>query len=54
MPRLVLVSLFETKDGFSPIRPNGFKLYWEREMPQLKGRLDSEAVKAQESWGRAC
>lgn len=40
-----IVSLFETKDGFSPIRPNGFKLYWEREMPQLKGRLDSEAVR---------
>lgn len=34
-----IVRLFEKEFGESPIRPDGYKIFWLREMPELEGKI---------------
>lgn len=38
-----IVSLFEAKDGASPIKRDGFMSFWKKEMPELKGKVEVHA-----------
>lgn len=35
-----ICNLFEREYGVTPIKPNGFMLYWKRKMPELEKYLD--------------
>lgn len=37
-----VVSLFEKNEGFTPIKPDGFRWYMEQEMPKLKYAFEQE------------
>lgn len=34
-----VVRLFEKEYGHSPIKPDGFKIFWIRSMPELEGKI---------------
>lgn len=34
-----VVRLFEKEYGRSPIKPDGFKIFWIRSMPELEGKI---------------
>lgn len=34
-----IVQLFEKEYGASPIKPDGFKIFWLNNMPELKGKF---------------
>ena len=40
-----IVSLFEAKDGASPIKRDGFMTFWKKEMPALNGKVEAKACR---------